>query len=130
MDCSKSGSRSTLLRWLEVLEKEFDKAFVDLDLILGEIDVDQMELTFEGRLKMTALSASFAQLVHKSQAIFQSNLRLEVLVLVTAGLLRSGNFRCAIIASFLCLFAARQASTDGPIDERLPSDGRSLSIEV
>lgn len=65
-------------RWLEILEKEFDKAFVDLDLLLGEIDPDQCELTYDGRQKMTALSAAFAQLCHKSQTIFQTNAKLEV----------------------------------------------------
>ncbi len=65
-------------RWLEILEKEFDKAFVDLDLLLGEIDPDQCEITYEGRQKMTALSAAFAQLCHKAQTIFQSNAKLEV----------------------------------------------------
>ena len=65
-------------RWLEILEKEFDKAFVDLDIMLGEIDPDQVEITYEGRQRMTALSAAFAQLCHKSQTIFQSNAKLEV----------------------------------------------------
>ena len=65
-------------RWLETLEKEFDKAFVDLDLLLGEIDPDQCEITYEGRQKMTALSAAFAQLCHKAQTIFESNGKLEV----------------------------------------------------
>ncbi|XP_041352501.1 Golgi-associated PDZ and coiled-coil motif-containing protein-like [Gigantopelta aegis] len=64
-------------RWLEILEKEFDKAFVDLDILLGEIDPDQCELTFEGRQKMTALSAAFAQLCHKAQTVFQCNAKLE-----------------------------------------------------
>lgn len=65
-------------RWLELLEKEFDKAFVDLDLLLGEIDPDQCDITLEGREKMTALSAAFAQLCHKAQTIFQANAKLEV----------------------------------------------------
>lgn len=65
-------------RWLDILEKEFDKAFVDLDLLLGEIDPDQCELTYDGRQKMTALSAAFAQLCHKSQTVFQSNAKIEV----------------------------------------------------
>ena len=69
------------LHWLELLEKEFDKAFVDLDILLGEIDPDQCELTYEGRRKMTALSSAFAQLCHKSQTIFQNNVKLEVGVL-------------------------------------------------
>ncbi|CAH1799880.1 unnamed protein product [Owenia fusiformis] len=64
-------------RWLELLEKEFDKAFVDLDLLLGEIDPEQCEITYDGRQKMTALSAAFAQLCHKAQTIFQSSAKLE-----------------------------------------------------
>ncbi|KAK2186834.1 hypothetical protein NP493_187g00048 [Ridgeia piscesae] len=67
-------------RWLETLEKEFDKAFVDLDLLLGEVDPDQCEITYEGRQKMTALSAAFAQLCHKAQTIFESNGKLEAKV--------------------------------------------------
>ncbi|XP_013384582.1 Golgi-associated PDZ and coiled-coil motif-containing protein [Lingula anatina] len=73
---------STLsFRWLEILEKEFDKAFVDLDLLLGDIDPDQADLTFDGRQKMTALSAAFAQLCHKAQTIFQTNAKLEAQLL-------------------------------------------------
>ncbi|ULU13849.1 hypothetical protein L5515_002454 [Caenorhabditis briggsae] len=51
--------------WTESLEKDFDKAFVSLDLLLGEIDSDQ--ITYEGRQKMTSLSACFAQMMHKCQ---------------------------------------------------------------
>ncbi len=65
-------------RWLDILEKEFDKAFVDLDLLLGEIDQDQAEITDEGRSKMTMLSSCFAQLTHKAQTISQANAKLEV----------------------------------------------------
>eukprot|EP00061_Rhincodon_typus_P007653 g29571.t1 len=67
----------SMFRWLEVLEKEFDKAFVDVDLLLGEIDPDQSEITYEGRQKMTALSSCFAQLCHKAQTVFQINHKLE-----------------------------------------------------
>ena len=74
----KMAAATLSFRWLEILEKEFDKAFVDLDLLLGEIDPDQCEITYEGRQKMTALSASFAQLCHKAQTVFQSNAKLEV----------------------------------------------------
>lgn len=66
-----------MLIWLDALEKDFDKAFVDLDLLLGEIDSDQADLVFESRHKMTALSSAFAQLVHKAQTIFQCNIRQE-----------------------------------------------------
>ncbi|KAG2467856.1 GOPC protein, partial [Polypterus senegalus] len=66
-----------MFRWLEVLEKEFDKAFVDVDLLLGEIDPDQADITYEGRQKMTSLSSCFAQLCHKAQTVFQLNHKLE-----------------------------------------------------
>lgn len=32
-----------MLAWLDALEKDFDKAFVGLDLLLGEIDSDQVK---------------------------------------------------------------------------------------
>lgn len=66
-----------MFRWLDLLEKEFDKAFVELDVLLGDIDEDQSEITFAGRQKLTCLSSSFAQLAHKSQTIFQSNAKFE-----------------------------------------------------
>ncbi|GAB6032840.1 hypothetical protein CHUAL_012042 [Chamberlinius hualienensis] len=64
-------------RWLEMLEKEFDKAFVDLDILLGEVDEDMSELTYYGRMKLTSMSAAFAQLSQKAQAIFHNNSKLE-----------------------------------------------------
>ncbi|XP_034555224.1 LOW QUALITY PROTEIN: Golgi-associated PDZ and coiled-coil motif-containing protein [Notolabrus celidotus] len=81
--CSPAGPGSglapgmSMFRWLEVLEKEFDKAFVDVDLLLGEIDPDQVDITYEGRQKMTNLSSCFAQLCHKAQTVFQLNHKLE-----------------------------------------------------
>ena len=44
-------------RWLEVLEKEFDKSFVDLDILLGDIDEEQQDIALEGRERMTRLEA-------------------------------------------------------------------------
>ena len=67
-----------MFRWLDLLEKEFDKAFVDLDVLLGEIDLDQSEITYQCRQKLTALSSSFAQLAHKAQTVFQANAKFEV----------------------------------------------------
>ena len=75
LNMSVSGSA---FRWLDILEKEFDKAFVDIDLLFGEIDQDQAEITDEGRAKMTVLSSCFAQLTHKAQTISQANAKLEV----------------------------------------------------
>lgn len=75
---SAPAAGMSVFRWLEVLEKEFDKAFVDVDLLLGEIDPDQADITYEGRQKMTSLSSCFAQLCHKAQTVFQLNHKLEV----------------------------------------------------
>ncbi|KAG8582557.1 hypothetical protein GDO81_008107 [Engystomops pustulosus] len=80
--CSAASSSGpvpgmSMFRWLEVLEKEFDKAFVDVDLLLGEIDPDQADITYEGRQKMTSLSSCFAQLCHKAQTVSQINHKLE-----------------------------------------------------
>ncbi|XP_076337830.1 Golgi-associated PDZ and coiled-coil motif-containing protein-like isoform X2 [Tachypleus tridentatus] len=71
------AAATTGLKWLNLLEKEFDKAFVDLDLVLGTIDEDQCEIMYEGRQKMTALSAAFAQLCHKAVTVFENNGKLE-----------------------------------------------------
>lgn len=35
-----------ILSWLDALEKDFDKAFVDLDLLLGDFDSDQVDFIF------------------------------------------------------------------------------------
>ncbi|RZF46248.1 hypothetical protein LSTR_LSTR011280, partial [Laodelphax striatellus] len=64
-------------RWLDILEKEFDKAFVDLDILLGDLDSDDPEMLFSARQKMSTLSSCFAQLTHKAQTIFQNSAKLE-----------------------------------------------------
>ncbi|KAL6731881.1 hypothetical protein Aduo_002702 [Ancylostoma duodenale] len=68
--------------WSDALEKDFDKAFVALDLLLGEIDSDQVEITYEGRQKMTSLSGSFAQLMHKAQSMHHALSRYEKEVVI------------------------------------------------
>ncbi|XP_002127219.2 Golgi-associated PDZ and coiled-coil motif-containing protein [Ciona intestinalis] len=63
---------------LEVLEKEFDKAFVDLDVLLGEVEFDESdEIIVEAREKMNTLSSCFSQLCHKTQTTAQTNAKLE-----------------------------------------------------
>ncbi|XP_066939294.1 Golgi-associated PDZ and coiled-coil motif-containing protein-like [Macrobrachium rosenbergii] len=67
-------------RWLDLLEKEFDKAFVDLDLLIGEVDhFDEDEANFQwpARGRLESLSSCFAQLTHKAQTVFQANAKLE-----------------------------------------------------
>lgn len=64
--------------WIDILEKEFDKAFVDLDLLLNDTDYDQYENLDDARAKMSTMSSCFAQLVHKVQTVSQINAKLEV----------------------------------------------------
>ncbi|XP_044267174.1 uncharacterized protein LOC123012979 [Tribolium madens] len=64
-------------RWLDILEKEFDKAFVDLDLAIGELDSEEPDVVFNVRQKLCSLSSCFAQLTHKAQTIFQNSAKIE-----------------------------------------------------
>ncbi|XP_050708625.1 Golgi-associated PDZ and coiled-coil motif-containing protein-like isoform X2 [Eriocheir sinensis] len=67
-------------RWLDILEKEFDKAFVDLDILVGDVDffvLEEQDFRSQARSRLEALSSCFAQLTHKAQTIFQANAKLE-----------------------------------------------------
>ena len=77
---SSSLVAKTGMKWLEILEREFDTAFVDLDVCLGHLDEDSQDIAFDARTKMTALSAAFAQLAHKSSLVFDANSRYENLI--------------------------------------------------
>nr|XP_034824823.1 Golgi-associated PDZ and coiled-coil motif-containing protein-like [Maniola hyperantus] len=64
-------------RWLDILEKEFDKACVELDTSLVELETEEPDVVFSARQKITSLSSCFAQLTHKALTIFQSSAKLE-----------------------------------------------------
>lgn len=74
-------------RWLDMLEKEFDKAVIDFDLSLTDIQTESdngdlidetlYEFIENSRDKLKAISTAWSQLVHKSQTIFQVNCKLE-----------------------------------------------------
>lgn len=66
------------MKWLDLLESEFEKAYVDLDLMLGDIDEEQIDLMVACRKKIISLSAAFTQLAHKAQVVFVTNGKLEV----------------------------------------------------
>ena len=46
-----SVAAGSMFKWLDLLEKEFDRSFVQLDLLLGDIDQDQEEITNDGKIK-------------------------------------------------------------------------------
>lgn len=78
-------------RWLDALEKEFDTAFVGLDINLNEAlsdcengefsDESFNDFVFITRDKLTAMSSAWAQLVHKAQTIFEINCKQEAQIL-------------------------------------------------
>lgn len=74
---------SQAFHWIDILEKEFDKAFVDLDILINENDFEQYEVVDDLRAKMNTMNSCFAQLVHKTQTISQMNAKLEVRCLST-----------------------------------------------
>lgn len=71
------ATSAVAMKWLELLEKEFDRAYLDLDILLSELDDEQYDLTYEARHKMTALSGAFSQLCHKAHTVFETNEKLE-----------------------------------------------------
>ncbi|KRZ93922.1 Golgi-associated PDZ and coiled-coil motif-containing protein [Trichinella sp. T8] len=104
---------------LEQVEKQFDRAFVDLDLLLGQVDIEQLELTLHGRRKLTILSAAFARLIHKCQSLFHANQSYQITLVSSIGsLVIDGNSDSAIYDNSLAairllsfdLFPTRQAS--------------------
>jgi hypothetical protein len=77
-NASSSTSSTNSIRWLDDLERDFDKSFVEVDVLLGEVDTDQADLSYDARQKLTAISSCFAQLVCKCQTLFHKNIKLEV----------------------------------------------------
>ncbi|CAG9115552.1 unnamed protein product [Plutella xylostella] len=65
-------------RWLDLLEKEFDKACVELDTSLADVDSEEPEVVFNARQKIATLGSCFAQLTHKALTIFQNSVKLEI----------------------------------------------------
>ena len=81
-----------MFKWLDLLEKEFDRSFVQLDLLLGEVEEENKQVTNEGtcvllsmdiltknlgRDKLGIISSCFSQLCHKAQTLAQMNCKLE-----------------------------------------------------
>lgn len=83
-----SNTVTASFKWLEVLEKEFDNSYVHIDLMLNELvkeaessdilDDTMSDLIGNLHDKVNIMCSAWAQLVHKSQTIFQTNCKLEV----------------------------------------------------
>ncbi|XP_026471535.1 uncharacterized protein LOC113375804 [Ctenocephalides felis] len=64
-------------RWLDILEKEFDKNIVDINVSLGDIEAEEPELALSFKQRLGTLSSCWAQLSHKAQTIFQVSTKTE-----------------------------------------------------
>ena len=52
--------------------------YIELDSMLGDLEEEHQPICFQGREKLTALSAAFGQLVHKTLAVCDLNVKLQV----------------------------------------------------
>lgn len=77
--------------WLAALEKQFDCAVADLDVLLGGgflEDVEEVvgaqydELEVSIRQKLASLSVCWSELCHKSETVFQNHAKLEASLLL------------------------------------------------
>jgi len=87
---------------LDLLEKDFDKAYVDLDVLLSECDPDDgYDMFSEAREIMHSMSSCFSQLCHKTQCTAQLNAKLEAQVInsKTELLLAQSNLDAAQVES-------------------------------
>lgn len=75
LDIPTSTDLST--NFIDSLENEFDRTFIELDTLFSDMDVDQLELMSECRARLTRISGIIANFVLKSQLILQKNKSLE-----------------------------------------------------
>ncbi|OQR67694.1 golgi-associated PDZ and coiled-coil motif-containing protein-like [Tropilaelaps mercedesae] len=77
-DNSASPGR-VALKWVQLLEKEFDKVYIELDSMLGDLEEEHQPLCYQGKELLSAMCAAFGQLVHKALAVCELNVKLQTL---------------------------------------------------
>ena len=74
-----SSTRSAQIIWLDALESDFDEAVRHLELLIHHPSLQQFSsILLKAKDKIRSIVAAFAQLIHKSQSVLQSNCKLEV----------------------------------------------------
>ena len=70
---------SACFKWVDVLEGQFDKSWVELDSLLMQLEEDEdfAFLHTQSRRHASSLASCFSQLAHKSTVVFQNNAKLE-----------------------------------------------------
>ena len=132
-----SNVTATSFRWLDTLEKEFDNAYVDLDILFNELQNDSengdlsdellADIIENSRDKLKIMCSAWAQLVHKSQTIFQVNCKYEAQIVdLRSNLVEANAFKQASekeLEKLLIELHSAQLQT-----QRLKSSGSSSSL--
>lgn len=71
------ASQAKEFKCFNTLEKELDNNFVDMDLMLNNLELTEDELVDNLRTKINSLCSIFAQIVHKCQTVLENNAKLE-----------------------------------------------------
>ena len=70
---------ATCFKWVDLLETQFDKSWIDLDSLLLQLEEDEefAVLYNKSRREASSLASCFSQLSHKATVVFQNNAKLE-----------------------------------------------------
>ncbi|XP_055350879.1 Golgi-associated PDZ and coiled-coil motif-containing protein-like [Paramacrobiotus metropolitanus] len=109
-----------IFRWLDILEAEFDRAHVEVDLALRELEPDEYNLAANIREKLATLCATFTQLSEKAQSIFQNNCRLEAQLYSLREDVTEARTQCSLIDSERrqLLFEVHEAQLQHPATQQ------------
>ena len=70
---------STCFKWVDLLESQFDKSWIELDSLLLQLEEDEdfAVLYNKSRRQASSMASCFSQLSHKATVVFQNNAKLE-----------------------------------------------------
>lgn len=70
---------ATCFKWVDLLENQFDKSWIELDTTLSTLEEDEdfYDIYAKSRRHATSLASCFSQLSHKASVVFQNNAKLE-----------------------------------------------------
>ena len=70
---------ATCFKWVDLLESQFDKSWIELDSLLLQLEEDEdfAALYHKSRKQAASMASCFSQLSHKATVVFQNNAKLE-----------------------------------------------------
>ena len=77
--CVNMSVATTCFKWVDLLETQFDKSWIELDTLLMQLEEDEdlSCLYTKSRRHASSLASCFSQLSHKATVVFQNNAKLE-----------------------------------------------------